>query len=350
VRSRASSFQSCLDSYHIDAYLVTQNTQVSYLAGIPCEDAWLLVTPSRTYFLTDARYYHELKSKLQGVQMVLCRSLVKDAGRLVHSRRLKRIGFDERHVSHFLFKQLSAYMRAAGAKLVAKNRVVDTMRQQKDAEEVAAIRACLLLSKQLFCVAARALKPGVAEYEILERMERYVKSKKVLFSFPPIIASGPHSAYPHARVTGRRLLPKDILLVDAGIHQDGYKSDLTRMFFLGKITPLTRKVYDAVAESQQVAISKIGPGISAAAVDREARNYLRNKGLDKYFCHSLGHGVGMDIHESPSLSVRSQDILTPGMVMTVEPGVYLPGRFGVRIEDMVLVTETGCEILSQDIK
>ncbi len=349
MRSRASSFQSCLDSYHIDAYLVTQNTQVSYLAGIPCEDAWLLVTPSRTYFLTDARYYHELKSKLKGVQVVLCRSLVKDACRLARRRRIKRIGFDERHVSHFLFKQLTAHLEA-GAKLVAKNRVVDAMRQEKDAEEVAAIRACLLLSKQLFRVAALALKPGLAEYEILERMERYVKSRKVLFSFPPIVASGPHSAYPHARVTGRRLLRNDILLVDAGIHQDGYKSDLTRMFFLGKITPLARKVYDAVAESQQVAISKIGPGISAAAVDREARNYLRNQGLDKYFCHSLGHGVGMDIHESPSLSVRSQDILTPGMVITVEPGVYLPGQFGVRIEDMVLVTETGYEILSQDIK
>jgi Xaa-Pro aminopeptidase len=345
VRSRVPSFQSCLDSYRIDAYLVTHHAQVSYLAGIPCEDSWLLVTSDRTYFLTDARYYYEMKTKLKGVQMVLCRTLVKDTCRLIRRRRLKRIGFDERHISHFLFKQLAACVDP-GVSLVAKNRAVDVMREQKDAEEVAAIRACLLLNKKLFQVVERALNPGIAEYEILERMERFLKSKKVSFSFPPIVASGPHSAYPHARVTERRLLRSDVLLVDAGIHQDGYKSDLTRMFFLGKITPLARKVYDAVAEAQQAAITKIGPAIPAAVVDREARKYLKNKGLDKYFCHSLGHGVGLEIHESPQLSALSQDVLKPGMVVTVEPGVYLQGQFGVRIEDMVLVTETGCEILS----
>ncbi|HOY10720.1 MAG TPA: M24 family metallopeptidase [Candidatus Omnitrophota bacterium] len=346
MRSRVSSFQSCLDSYHIDAYLVTHHAQVSYLTGVLCEDSWLLVTSRRAYFLTDARYYDEMGAKLHGVQMVLCRALVKDACRLIQRRRLKRVGFDERHISHFVFKQLAAGMDP-GVSLVAKNRAVDVMREQKDAEEVAAIRACLVLNKQLFRVVGRTLAPGISEYEILARMERFVKLKKVSFSFPPIVASGPHSAYPHARVTERRLLGNDVLLVDTGIQQDGYKSDLTRMFFLGKITPLARKVYDAVAESQQAAIAKIRPAVPAAVVDREARKYLENKNLDKYFCHSLGHGVGLEIHESPQLSAVSQDILKPGMVVTVEPGVYLQGRFGVRIEDMVLVTDTGCEILSK---
>ena len=346
MRSRVSSFQSCLDSYRIDAYLVTHSAQVSYLLGIPCEDSWLLVTAGRVYFLTDARYYDEIKPRLQGVHPVLCRALAKDACRLIRRRGLKRVGFDDRHVSHFLFKQLTAYLAPETA-LKAKNQAVDSMRERKDREEITAIRACLRLNMQLFKVAERVLKPGIAEYEILERMERFIQSKRVDFSFSPIVASGPHSAYPHARVTGRRLLKNDVVLIDAGIQQDSYKSDLTRMFFLGKITPLVRKVYDAVAEAQQVAIAKIAPAVPAAAVDLEARKFLKNKGLEKNFCHSLGHGVGLEIHESPRLSALSQDILKPGMVVTVEPGVYLPGQFGVRIEDMILVTETGCEVLSE---
>ena len=346
MRSRVPSFQSCLDSYRIDAYLVTNDAHVSYLTGIPVEDSWLLVTSKRAYLLTDARYYYEIKTRLHGVQPVLCRVLVKDVCRLISRRRLTRIGFDERHASHFLFKQLAAHM-PSGVALTAKNRAVDVLREQKDAQEVAAIRACLLLNRQLFRVVERVLKPGIKEYEILSRMERFVKSKKVELPFSPIVASGPHSAYPHARVTERRLLRNDVLLVDAGIQQDGYKSDLTRMFFLGKITPLVRKVYDAVADAQQASIARIGPAVPAAVVDREARKSLKKKGLDKYFCHSLGHGVGLEIHESPRLSALSQDILKPGMVVTVEPGVYLQGQFGVRIEDMILVTAAGCEILSK---
>ena len=166
------------------------------------------------------------------------------------------------------------------------------------------------------------------------------------FLFNPIIASGPNSCHPHARVSDRMIRNNESVLLDFGIDINGYKSDLTRNFFLGRIAPRVSRVFDAVTRAQREAISLIKPGITTAQVDAQARKVLRKFGLAKYFSHSLGHGVGLDIHESPRLSCSSTSILEAGMVITVEPGVYIPNQFGIRVEDMVLVTQEGCEVLS----
>ena len=174
----------------------------------------------------------------------------------------------------------------------------------------------------------------------------YVRSHHQRFSFSTIIASGVNSCFPHARITDRKLRRGDPVLVDMGIDVEGYKSDLTRMFFLGKIPHRVREVYDAVAQAKRCAIEKIRPGICAKEIDAQARNVLKQKKLDSFFNHSLGHGVGLEVHEAPGISPKSSAVIKEGMVFTVEPGVYLPGQFGIRIEDMILVTPRGAKVLS----
>ena len=193
---------------------------------------------------------------------------------------------------------------------------------------------------------SKVVKPGVSERQILSKLEGFVKLHQVGFSFSPIIASGPNSCYPHAKVTDRILKNNEPVLIDTGIDINGKKADLTSNFFLGSIPLRYTKAFDAVVLAQREAMAMIKPGVAVADVDLKARNVLRKFGLAKYFGHSLGHGVGLDIHENPRLSCKSSSLLEPGMIVTVEPAVYIPNQFGIRVEDMVLVTEKGCEVLS----
>jgi len=187
----------------------------------------------------------------------------------------------------------------------------------------------------------------VTEVDILHRLEAFIRKEGITFAFDPIIASGPNSAYPHARVTGRKLCRKEPVLIDLGMDYKGYKSDLTRMFFLDTMPTSYRDVLSVVHDAQQEAFKVIRPGVLGKDVDAAVRNYLKKHGLAERFTHSLGHGVGMEVHEAPRLSLSSDAILEENMVCTVEPGVYFPGKYGVRLEEMVLVTKKGCEVMSR---
>ena len=350
MNQRIKKLIAGLAQHTIDAYLVNRDVNISYLTQFPSSDSWLLVFPKKIFYITDARYTLEVKKDLDpaGIQVIEYKnSLIETFLKLVQTMKARVIGFDGFHLSVALFKQ----MRKAspeGVRLVARNRLVEQLREIKEKEEVDQIRACLKLNLAAYAYLKRVIKPGLSEHNILDKLERYVKSHKATFSFPPIIASGPNAAFPHARVSDRRLGKDEPLLVDMGIDIRGYKSDLTRMFFFGRIPPLVRQINDSVAAAQQAAIKKIRPGIPVCEVDQEARNYLRNSNLAQYFTHSLGHGVGLGIHESPRISFNNKTILREGIVFTVEPGVYIPDQFGIRIEDMVLVTANGCEVLSRN--
>ncbi len=339
-----------LAHHAIDAYLVNRDVNISYLTKFPTSDSWLLVFSKKIFYITDARYTLEVKKDLEpaGIRVIEYKiSLIETFFQLVQSMKAKVVGFDAFHLSVALFKQ----MRQAsphGIRLVARNRLVEELREIKEKEEVDQIRACLKLNFAAYAYLKRVVKPGLSEQDVLDKLERYVKRHKAAFSFPPIIASGPNAAFPHAQVTDRRIGKDESLLVDMGIDIRGYKSDLTRMFFFGRIPPLVRQVNDAVAAAQQAAIKKIRPGVPVCEIDQEARNYLRNSNLAQYFTHSLGHGVGLEIHEAPRISFNNKTILKEGIVFTVEPGVYIPDQFGIRIEDMVLVTANGCEVLSRN--
>lgn len=349
MNPRVKKLRLSFDPVGIDAFLVTKDINISYLTGFPASESWLLVCRKNVFYLTDFRYVLEAKKGLKGVAVIQYQKSIYEAFAQI-TRRLgvRRVGIDARHLSLFQFESLKK-KSPSSLSLVRTDQLVERLRELKESQEVKKILQSLAVHKQMHLFLKKILKSGLSENEILMRLEEFIRMKGVKFSFDPIVAGGTNSCYPHAKVTRRKIRRDDVVLVDVGIDQNGYKSDLTRMFFLGRIPRLVRETDAVVAAAQRKAIEKIAPGVPISQIDQAARNYLAEHKLAQYFGHALGHGVGLEIHENPRLSADNSSILREGMVITVEPAVYIPRQFGIRIEDMVLVTKKGCEILSDDI-
>ena len=346
LNPRILKFLKFFPARNIDAFLVTKDVNISYLTKFVSSDAWLLVHAKRVFYITDFRYILEATKGLRGIHVVRFKSSMgQTVFELAKELKIKRLGFDDRHMSHHLYKTLKSQCPAS-LRFVACENIVENIRQIKENTELLLMQKAIRINKKAFEFLKKIVKPGMRECDILMSLERFVKDHHAGFSFSPIIASGPNSCLPHARVTRRKLKAHDVLLLDVGIEVQGYKSDLTRMVFLGKIPRPIQNICEIVCASQRAAISMIKPGIAAKFVDQQARNYLKNHQLNEYFGHSLGHGVGLEIHEAPSLSSMSLSTLKEGMVVTVEPAVYFPHKFGIRVEDMVLVTKNGHKVLS----
>jgi len=333
-------------SHRIDACLVVCAENIRYLAKFPAAESWLLVTFKKAYYFTDFRYGEEARQGLRGIAVrQYKRSLIQELFGLIKKKKIKRIGIELRHISAETYQRMKAQC-PRGVKLIPLTGLVESLRVIKEPEEIKLIRDAVRINLNAFRYLKGVLKEGMAESDLLKRLEGYVRRQNVKFSFDPIIASGPHSSMPHAKTGDKRVSKHQPLLVDMGVDVQGYKSDLTRIFFLGKIPPHIREVYEKVKEAQARAIAAVRPGIQASIIDQQARKYLKKKGLAKYFGHSLGHGIGLEVHEAPIISSSSPWVLKTGMIFTVEPAVYLPKNFGIRIEDMILVTPQGCQILS----
>lgn len=346
MNPRIQKLTSQFSELGIDAFLVTKDVNITYLTEFNASESWLLVAPKQSFYITDFRYILEAEEGLKGIAIKKYeRSMNESVFELAKNLRLKRIGFDDRHVSLAAFKQIKKNC-PKGIELVELSDVVESMREIKEKKEVDAIRGCLKLHHAAIKFLRQTIKPGLTEEDVLGRLEAFVKERRAGFSFPSIIASGPNSCFPHARVSRRKIKNNEPVLIDTGIDIKGYKSDLTRIVLLGKIPSLVCEVAEIVKDAQRKAIAVIKAGVPVAAADQEARNHFKKFDLEQYFGHSLGHGVGLEIHEGPRLSVKSPAVFKAGMVVTVEPAVYIPHKFGVRIEDMVLVTNQGCEVLS----
>ena len=335
----------------IDALLVTKDINITYLTGFPACESWLFVTPRRTIYITDFRYVQEAREGLKGKGVrvkLFTKSIYETLGEEMRAARVKKVGIDTPSLTLFQYRMLERRI-PKGVRLIKADALIEEMRAVKDKNEIKKVKKALAVHKQAHLFLKKNIKPNIKESDLLVKLERFVRAKGAGFAFDTIVASGPNSCYPHAKVTGRKLRRGEMLLIDMGIDVNGYKSDLTRMFFLGKISALVRHVHDAVYAAQRAAIREIKAGVPASRIDDLARNYLKKQRLAKYFGHALGHGVGLEVHESPRLAHNNPSLLKEGMIITVEPGVYIPGKFGVRIEDMVLVRKNDCEILSDDI-
>lgn len=349
MNSKLKQLTARFPEYKIDAFLVTNDVNIRYLTGFPASESWLLVNPAKSFYLTDFRYILEAQKGLKGITVKrYAKSLQGGVFAAVRPLKVKRLGFDDRHISVASCKKLKQECPKE-VRLIPLQNLVEDLREIKSGDEIDQIRKALSLHRQGYQFIKKAVKPGITEKEIFNRLEDFVKAKNAGFSFPPMIASGPHSCFPHAHLTDRKIRPNEPVLIDMGIDLKGYKSDLTRMILLGRIPHFVREVYDFVRRAQARAIEEIRPGRRASEIDDQARNYLAKNHLGKFFGHSLGHGVGLEIHENPRLSQSNHTILKEGMVFTVEPAVYIPGKFGIRIEDMVLVTKQGCEVLSEHV-
>lgn len=347
MNKRLRQFLITFEDRQIDAFLVTDDRDIRYLTGYPSCESWLFVSQKKAVYLTDFRYMDEAKKGLKGIPVfILQTSLIEAASACAKKMNVQRLGFNPHRVSYAQYKKLNKLCRP-WVKLIPCESSVDTLRQIKDEKELALVRKAVGYNLELFQYIRSRIRPGRSERSVLNSMQDFIKHRKIGFSFDPIVASGPHSSYPHARVTDRRLRRDEIVLIDVGIDVGGYKSDLTRMFFLGKISRHIRELNEIIRDAQKASIEKIKPGRPACEIDQEARNFFKRKRLDKYFGHSLGHGVGLDIHEKPVISSKNSSPLKKGMIFTIEPALYFPGRFGIRIEDMVVVTSKGCRLLSK---
>jgi Xaa-Pro aminopeptidase len=335
----------------IDALLVSAPPNVRYLSGFTGDNGLLLVTPESLTLFTDPRYTIQAAEECTcEVKIVAKTPLDQAALQTVRRKRMKRVGFE---AARMLFEVHQRIVKSLprGVTLTPIGPVVDRMRMVKSDDEIARIRLSVITNSEAFEKAVRSIRPGARESAIAAELEyqmRRLGAEKA--AFETIVAFGSRSALPHAQPTARKLGNDELLLIDMGACQDGYMSDMTRVLFLGKPSRRVRSMYNAVLKAQLAAIDAVRPGVTAAHVDRAARRVLEIEGLGKEFVHSTGHGLGLEIHEGPRLGRRDKTKLQAGMAITIEPGAYIRDFGGIRIEDTVLVTQNGCEVLTPTSK
>jgi Xaa-Pro aminopeptidase len=308
----------------------------------------LVITSRDKILLTDGRYNEQAKQEVKSakVKIVKKSALAAAADWVQKHPRLTRIGIEAAHMSVADRNQLA---KAIGrrATVVAAPSIVEPLRMIKDAEEIALIRDACQLGVKLFRTLTENLRPGVCESQAAGQLEYAARQAGVeQMAFPSIIAAGERSSLPHGRASNAPIPTSGFVVCDFGVILAGYCSDMTRTVHVGRPETEARSAYEAVREAQQAALDAVKPGVTSGEVDHAARKLLYNHGLGKFFTHSTGHGLGLEIHEAPKIAAAQKEVLRPGMVITVEPGVYLPNKWGVRIEDTVVVTETGCDILT----
>jgi Xaa-Pro aminopeptidase len=338
----------------VDGLLVTHLPDVRYLCGFTGSNAALVLADARSVLITDGRYTAQAKAEASGTRVVIAKKpVVPTACEWIEAAAVKRCGFDAANTSVATLESMrQAVSTKVRRRLFARvGPLVARLREVKDADEIARLKAAATLGCGLFDRLLEVLRPGLTEIEVAAELEHAARlAGAEAMSFETIVASGERSALPHGRASLAKLPKRGFVTLDFGVVLDGYSSDMTRTVHLGNALDGEREVYDAVLEAQQAAVAAVAPGVTAGDVDEAARSVLRKTGLDKYFTHSTGHGVGLEIHEGPRLAAKQTQVLEQGMVITIEPGVYMPGRFGVRIEDMVLVTKNGGEVLTPSVK
>jgi Xaa-Pro aminopeptidase len=347
LKERLRRFRAGLAERNGQAALITAGPNVRYLSGFTGDDSALLVTPHHRFLLTDFRYIEEAQRSAPGWRVVLKpQGLMDKAGLLAKKLRLKKLFIESAGMRLIDLRILRK--AALGVRLTPQDGLVGELRLIKSAWEIKQIEAALRIQEAGLRQLCRFLKPGITEAQAAAKL-RYLMALQGAEdeAFPGMFQIGSHSSLPHGRPGGRALPGAALVLVDWGAKVSGYHSDLTRTFFLGTITPRLREIHGIVLEAQRRAIERVAPGVAQSEIDRAAREHIAQAGFGKAFGHSTGHGIGLEIHEGPYLSSRAKSLLRAGMVVTVEPGIYLPGVGGVRIEDDVLVTATGHRVLSR---
>lgn len=350
-QGRQKELLAHLATTRFSALLISHLPNIRYLCGFTGSAGFLVVRESGSVFFTDVRYDTQARDEVKGAKVVIARkSPIAALAEWVssQSKRSKNLvaGIECEHLTVAERDRLNDLMPAA-VRLKCASAAVERARMVKDPDELRLIRASARLGASLFDRALEVLRPGVKESDVAAEMELTARrSGAEGMSFPTIIASGARSALPHGRATDKVIAPGGFVVCDFGVILSGYCSDQTRTVWVGNASQGAQQAYEAVREAQQAAIDAVRPGARVSEVDSAARKVLRKAGLGRYFTHSTGHGVGLEIHEAPRVAAGQEQVLKPGMVITIEPGVYFPGKWGVRIEDMVAVTGDGCEVLT----
>jgi Xaa-Pro aminopeptidase len=349
---RLTKLRQKMASDGLEAILITDSANRRYLSGFTGTAGMLIITQDRAVLATDFRYYQQVEKQAPQFELVKIKdrfiNLLPD---LINELGIHQLGFESKNVTVDNHKDLADAL-PNGVEFVATSDIVEVLRSVKDAEELAALGRAIALGDAAYAHITESMQPGMAERQVAWELESFMRShgaEKVAFDI--IVAAGPNGAMPHARTSDRPIQPGEPVVMDLGAVVDGYCSDLTRTVSLGGADGQYRKVYEIVLQAQQAALENIRPGMTGQEADAIARAVITEAEYGEAFGHGLGHGVGLMIHEKPGVGrLSDKDVLQAGMVFSVEPGIYLPGEFGVRIEDLVVLREDGPEALSRASK
>jgi len=348
MNPRIRKVRTILRQKRLDGLLVAKEANISYFTDLTLTGSCLLLTRNKNIIITDFRYLIEAE-RLEGFDVQrIDGSFVEALALAAKGARVKRLGFEGDFLAYRTFRKIRRNL--GGLTLVDATGLTEELRALKEKSELVRIRHAIKISKATFAYARGVMRAGMSEIGLARRIDVFARQGGAdTMAFPTIVASGPHAARPHAVAGTRKIKRGEPVIIDLGVKAKGYNSDLTRTFIMGKIDAKFYNIYNIVLKAQKLAISYIRPGRTVSEVDLKARNYIRGSGFGQRFGHALGHGVGREVHELPRISKITKMRLAPGMVFTVEPGIYIPGWGGVRIEDMALVTKTGCRVLTDDI-
>ncbi|HOP78408.1 MAG: Xaa-Pro peptidase family protein [Thermogutta sp.] len=328
--------------------LITKTENVRYLTGFGGDDSYLLLWKDHEILISDSRFTEQIRQECPGLEAHIRRtgvSMHQAAANLINRAKLTSVAV-EASLPMATYKKLKAALKQT--ELVEAEDWIEQLRAVKDKTEIARIRKAVQYAERGFAAVRATLRPEHSEKEIADLLEYQMRTLGArCSSFPTIVAVGERAALPHAIPSDRKVSENVFILIDWGADEGWYKSDLTRVLITGRISPKFAKVYQTVLRAQQAAIAAVRPGVSAQEVDAAARQVIADAGFGRLFGHGLGHGVGLEIHELPRLGPNSSITLKPGMVITIEPGIYIPDWGGVRLEDDVLVTRDGCEVLTR---
>ena len=343
---RMSRIQKRLQDLHVDALIFLDMKNIRYLTGFTGSDGALIIGDKQKFLLVDGRYTNQAEKEVDDVEVVEYKDKIDGIVSVLSDGGLKSVGFES------LAMNVSSYLKLKEKlKTVALNPMsdeIDTIRAIKDEAEIAFLKEAAEISFQALSAVFSLIKPGVKEKDIAIELEyRMGKCGAEMVSFPIIVATGTNSAQPHAAPGLREIENGDIVMIDYGAVYHGYHSDETCTFIVGRANKKQEEIYSLVKKAHDRALEAIKPGAQCREIDRIARSCIEEENMGKFFTHGTGHGVGLDVHEAPRIGDRSTNILETGMVITIEPGIYIPDLWGIRIEDMVLVKEDGCEVLTK---
>lgn len=337
------------ENKEIDGFLITNLQNMNYLSGFDGE-GFALITRKDNYLLTDSRYTEQAEKESPDFKIIIDEPKVKDArilalGKILAENKIKKIAFESNNLSYADFKKYSDSLKSIEF-LTTKN-IIEQIRMVKDKDEIIKMKKAAQITTESLKEVFEIIKPGMRELDIASELAYTMRKKGAQKeAFETIVVSGERSSFPHGKPSEKKIDEGELITIDMGANYQNYNSDITRTIVMGKESQKQKEIFSIVLEAQKAALEIIKPGLKCSEVDSVARNIIEKKGYGKYFGHGLGHGVGLDIHEMPRVSFNDDTILLPGMVVTIEPGIYLPKFGGVRIEDAILITEEGYEILT----
>ncbi len=345
MKKRIKLIRNQLNKNRINCLIVTKPANVTYTTGFLGDDSWAVITMVQVYLLTDSRYTEQARKECVGCKIIRhVDSLPQAVAKLTKKLKSIKTVTVEKSTSLADFEQLKKTVKV---RLKTSTNVIETIRSCKDSSEIMAVKAASRIAAKALKQTLPYIKPGITENELAGMLNFQIRKLGAANSFDTIVAFGPNASRPHHQPGTRKLKRRDTVLIDFGAKYKGYCCDITRCFIVGSPIAFYQKAYDTVQEAQTAAIKMIKDGVEISKVDTAARKVIHKSGLPVYG-HGTGHGLGLEVHELPVINPRNKSKLEAGQIITVEPGIYIPGRLGIRIEDDILVTKTGCQILTHN--